>query len=227
MSHCSAASTYATIEAVGIVPVIRAATAEQAIEACRAVVHGGAPVLEVTLTVPGALGVMEHLRRDWGERVVVGAGTVLTAQDAQDCIAAGAEFIVTPGFNPRVIEACHAASIAITPGALTPTEVISAWQAGCGCVKVFPCSALGGAKYLRSLRGPLPEVKLMPTGGVNLKTAPAYIAAGAVCLGIGSELVDGISLGAGRYDIIAERARDYVRVVRDARRMLHRDDAAE
>lgn len=223
----SAAGTYAMMEAVGIVPVIRAKSATLAIDASRAVVHGGIPVLEVTLTVPGALQVMEHLRREWGDRVVVGAGTVLTPEDAIDCIAAGAEFIVTPGLNHAVIEACHEASIAVTPGALTPTEVISAWQAGCGCVKVFPCSALGGAKYLRSLRGPLPGVKLMPTGGVNLKTAPAYIAAGAVCLGVGSELVDGISLGAGRYDIIEGRAREYVRVVRDARRMLHREDAAE
>ena len=222
----SAADNYARIEALGLVPVIRAGSAEQAVEACRALVRGGITVLEVTLTIPGALSVMETLSDEFGDGVLVGAGTVLTPQAAGDCISAGARFVVTPGLNFAVVEACLRASIAFAPGALTPSEVIAAWQAGAGCVKIFPCSALGGPKYLRALRGPLPDVRLMPTGGVNLSTASAYIAAGAVALGVGSELVDAVSLSSGRYDVIEARAQEYVQVVRDARQMLKRSDAA-
>jgi len=215
-----------TIESTGIVPVIRAAAADQAMEACRALVRGGIRVLEVTLTVPGAVHVIEKLAQELGDRAVVGAGTVLTELAAKDCLSAGASFVVTPGLNVKVIEVCKKAEATILPGALTPTEVITAWQAGADIVKVFPASALGGPKYLRALRGPLPDVKLMPTGGVNLGTADAYLAAGAVALGVGSELVDAISLRGGRFDVIEERAREYVSAVKEARRILGRNDAA-
>lgn len=216
----------AQIESSGIVPVIRAADPKQAGDACRALVRGGIKVLEVTLTVPGALPLISELREEFGARALVGVGTVLTLEQAKECFVAGAQFMVTPGLNLQVVEACQKVGMPIMPGVLTPSEVITAWQAGATCVKIFPCSALGGPKYLRALRGPLPEVKLMPTGGVNLATAEAYIAAGAVALGVGSELVDAISLSTGRMDVIEERAREYVRVVADARRMLGKHHAA-
>ncbi len=222
----SSAEIYAKIESAGIVPVIRAATKNQAADACRALVRGGIRVLEVTLTVPSALELISELRVEFEGKALVGVGTVLDVGQAKDCFAAGAEFMVSPGLNLQVVEACHRVDVPIMPGVLTPSEVISAWQAGASCVKVFPCSALGGPKYLRALGGPLPEVKLMPTGGVNLATAEAYIAAGAVALGIGSELVDAISLSTNRMDIIEERAAEFVRVVADARRMLGKHHAA-
>lgn len=217
---------YASVEAAGIVPVIRAASKQQAKAASHALVRGGIKVLEITLTVPDALQVITELRAELDASILVGAGTVLTEADAKNCIEAGAEFVVTPGLNLSVVQACHRAHVAIMPGALTPSEVIAASQAGAGFVKVFPCSALGGPKYLRALRGPLPGVKFMPTGGVNLMTAEAYIAAGAVALGVGSELVDAISLNSNRMDIIEERAREFVDLVEGARRMLGRHDAA-
>lgn len=214
------------LEAAGIVPVVRAPSAEMALDACRALVTGGIRVLEVTLTVPGAVDVIKKLRKELGARALVGAGTVLTEEAAQDCLSAGAQFVVTPGLNLKVIELCRKSGVSILPGALTPSEVITAWQAGADIVKIFPASALGGPKYLRALRGPLPDVKLMPTGGVNLGTADAYLAAGAVALGVGSELVDAISLRSGRYDVIEQRAREYVSAVQEARRVLGKNDAA-
>ena len=214
------------IERAGIVPVIRAGSTDDALEASHALIRGGVKVLEVTLTVPGALDVMAKLREELDRDVLVGAGTVLTLEQARECLASGAEFLVTPGLNRDIIELCHERGIDVMPGALTPTEVINAWQLGASCVKVFPCSALGGAKYLRSLRGPLPDVKLMPTGGVNLNTADAYLAAGAVALGVGSELVDPVAVAAGKFDVIEENARQFVRVVSEARRLLGRNHAA-
>lgn len=208
------------LERVGVVPVIRAPSADLAIAASQACVRGGISVLEITMTVPGACEVIGKLRSELGDQVLVGVGTVLTTEQARDCVAAGAQFVVTPGLSLDVVRACQAGSVPVMPGALTPTEVIAAWDAGAHCVKIFPCSALGGAKYLRSLRGPLPHVKFLPTGGVNLKTARAYLAAGAVALGVGSELVDSVSLASGDFALIEERARAFKKVVQDARDML-------
>jgi 2-dehydro-3-deoxyphosphogluconate aldolase / (4S)-4-hydroxy-2-oxoglutarate aldolase len=206
------------IETVGIVPVIRAPTPELALLACEAILAGGISVFEITMTIPDAPAVIRALRDRLGERALIGAGTVLDAADARACIEAGAEFIVSPGFDPATIAAAHEAGIAAMPGALTPTEVIAAWKAGADVVKIFPCSALGGASYLRALKDPLPQVKLMPTGGVNINTAKDFLAAGAVALGVGSELVDIAAVKDGRSHVLSERAREFVTAVATARK---------
>jgi 2-dehydro-3-deoxyphosphogluconate aldolase/(4S)-4-hydroxy-2-oxoglutarate aldolase len=194
------------LEEVGIVPVVRLPSAALAVRAVEAVLAGGISVVEITMTVPEAIGLIRSLRDRFGDRALVGAGTVLTAAQAQECIDAGAQFILSPGTDLATIELCRARDIVVIPGALTPTEVIAASKAGADMVKIFPCSALGGAKYLRALKGPLPDVKMLPTGGVSVATAPEYIAAGAAALGVGSELVDPAALQAGQDEIIRERA---------------------
>ncbi|AUX44559.1 2-dehydro-3-deoxyphosphogluconate aldolase [Sorangium cellulosum] len=208
------------IEEIGIVPVVRAPRGELAVRAARALCAGGIEVIEITMTVPDALSVMHEIASRMGDHVLVGAGTVLTADAARGCIEAGAEFIVSPGLDLEVIRAAHDLGKAVFPGALTPTEVITAWNAGADTVKLFPCSAMGGAKYLRALRAPLPEVKLMPTGGVNLTTARDFIEAGAVALGVGGELVDAAALAAGKDEVLTERAREFMSVVSAARAEL-------
>jgi 2-dehydro-3-deoxyphosphogluconate aldolase / (4S)-4-hydroxy-2-oxoglutarate aldolase len=206
------------IEEVGIVPVIRLPSAELALRAAEAVFSGGIPVFEITLTVPDAVGLIRALADRYASRAVVGAGTVLGADEARACIDAGAEFIVSPGTDLPTIEAARARDVVVMPGALTPTEVMTAWKAGADMVKIFPCSALGGAKYLRALKAPLPHVKVLPTGGVNLETAGDYLAAGAAALGIGSELVDPAIVSAGRDDVVRERAERLIAIVREARK---------
>jgi len=156
----------------------------------------------------------------FGARAVVGAGTVLDGPTAEACIDAGAAFIVSPGLDLGTIAAAHGRGVPMMPGALTPTEVIAAWRAGADLVKIFPAAAVGGPSYLRALRGPLPQVKLMPTGGVNAMTAGAYIAAGAAALGVGSELVDLVALAAGQDALLTERARALMTAVRTARAAL-------
>ena len=205
------------IEAVGIVPVIRAPSPERATEAAEAILAGGISVFEITMTVPDAPEVIRLLKSRLGARALIGAGTVLDANGARACIDAGAAFIVSPGFDLPTIAVAHEAGVAMMPGALTPTEVIAAWKAGADVVKIFPASAVGGASYLKALRGPLPQVKLMPTGGVNLSTARDFIAAGAIALGVGSELVDMGALTQGRADVLTERARQFVAAVTAAR----------
>ncbi|WP_437761115.1 bifunctional 4-hydroxy-2-oxoglutarate aldolase/2-dehydro-3-deoxy-phosphogluconate aldolase [Sorangium sp. So ce281] len=208
------------IEEIGIVPVVRAPSGELAVRAARALCAGGIEVIEITMTVPDALSVMREIASRMRDHVLVGAGTVLTADAARRCIEAGAEFIVSPGLDLEVIRAAHDLGKAVFPGALTPTEVITAWNAGADTVKLFPCSAMGGAKYLRALRAPLPEVKMMPTGGVNLTTARDFIEAGAVALGVGGELVDAAALAAGKDEVLTERAREFMSVVSAARAEL-------
>ncbi len=207
----------ARVEAEGLVPVIRVPTAALAARAAEALLAGGVSVFEITLTVPGALEAIAELVRRHGDRAVIGAGTVLTAEQANACLDAGATFVVSPGLDPPTIEAARARGAAVLPGALTPTEILTAWNAGADLVKVFPCSALGGASYIKALRGPLPHVKLLPTGGVTLATVRAFITAGAAALGIGTELVDVAALEAGRDGEITERARALLAAVRDAR----------
>jgi len=205
------------IEEVGIVPVVRAPSAELAIRAAEALLAGGISIFEITMTVPDAQNVIRSLVARFKGSAVVGAGTVLFADDARSCIDAGAEFIVSPGLDLDTIEAAHARDVPIMPGALTPTEVITAWKAGSDMVKIFPCSAVGGAKYLRALKGPLPQVKMLPTGGVSLSTVHEFIAAGAAALGIGTELVDIKALAAGQDAVLTERARELVQAVAAAR----------
>jgi 2-dehydro-3-deoxyphosphogluconate aldolase / (4S)-4-hydroxy-2-oxoglutarate aldolase len=208
------------IEEVGLVPVLRLSSADLVIRAVDVLLAAGISVCEVTMTVPGAIKVIRQVADRFGDRVLVGAGTVLSAHDAMACIDAGARFIVSPGLDLPTISAAHERDVPALPGALTPTEVITAWKAGADMVKIFPCSAVGGAKYLRALKGPLPQVKMLPTGGVGPGTAHEYIAAGAAALGIGSELVDSASLEAGRDADITERARDLMAVIQSARSSL-------
>jgi 2-dehydro-3-deoxyphosphogluconate aldolase/(4S)-4-hydroxy-2-oxoglutarate aldolase len=205
------------IEAVGIVPVVRTPTPELAMRAAAAVMEGGISTFEITMTVPNAVEVIRALVARFGDRALVGAGTVLDAAGAEACIDAGAAFVVSPGFDAAMVAAARARNTVVMPGALTPTEVITAWKAGADVVKIFPASAAGGAPYLRALRGPLPQVKLMPTGGVNVSTAAAYIEAGAVALGVGSELVDPAALARGEDALLTERARALVEAVKAAR----------
>jgi 2-dehydro-3-deoxyphosphogluconate aldolase/(4S)-4-hydroxy-2-oxoglutarate aldolase len=208
------------IEEIGLVPIVRVRSAELATRAVEAVLAGGVSIFEITMTVPGAVSLIRSLAERFGSRALIGAGTVLSAADAQACIDAGARFIVSPGFDAATVEAVLARDVAVMPGALTPTEVIAAWQSGADMVKLFPCSALGGAKYLKALRGPLPDVKLLPTGGVSLGTIHEYIAAGATALGVGSELVDERALEAGRDALLSERASALAGAVRAARAAL-------
>ena len=205
------------IESTGIVPIIRAPSVEAAATAARAVLAAGIDVLEITMTVPNALDLMRQLRDEIGNHVLLGAGTVLDAQAARDCIAAGAQFIVAPGFDVETLRASHALDKPCMPGVLTPTEVITAWKAGADMVKIFPCSALGGATYLRALKAPLPHVKMFPTGGVDLHTAADFIKAGAAALGVGAAVVDLKLLAQSGPGAITERCRQLVEVVRAAR----------
>jgi 2-dehydro-3-deoxyphosphogluconate aldolase/(4S)-4-hydroxy-2-oxoglutarate aldolase len=205
------------IEEVGIIPVVRVESEEQAIAVAKVIGKAGIPILEITMTVPGAVRVIEKLSKHYGDEVLVGAGTVLDPEAARACIGAGAQFIVSPALNMQTIELCKQQAIAVFPGSLTPTEVVSAWQAGADAVKVFPCSAVGGAKYLRALRAPLPQINLIPTGGVSLSTAKDLISAGAWALGVGADLVNTRAIKAGEYDSVASKARSYVAAVREAR----------
>jgi 2-dehydro-3-deoxyphosphogluconate aldolase/(4S)-4-hydroxy-2-oxoglutarate aldolase len=207
----------AKLKEIGVIPVVRADSAEEAMEAVEAIKAGGVPILEITMTVPGAIKVIEKIADKFGDEVILGAGTVLDPETARNCILAGAKFVVSPALNVKTIELCRRYSIPICPGALTPTEVVTAWQAGADFVKVFPCSAMGGASYIKGLKAPLPQVELIPTGGVNLNTAADFINAGSSALGIGADLVDLKAIRAGEAHIITERAIQFSQIVRDAR----------
>jgi 2-dehydro-3-deoxyphosphogluconate aldolase / (4S)-4-hydroxy-2-oxoglutarate aldolase len=207
----------ATIREVGIVPVIRAESAEAAGRAIEAIRAGGVPILEITMTVPGAVGLIEEMARKYGKDAVVGAGTVLDPETARACILAGAQFVVSPSLNLETIACCRRYGVAVLPGALTPTEVVAAWQAGADMVKVFPAGALGGASYIKALKAPLPQIDIVPTGGVSLKTAADFIKAGATALGVGADLVDTQALAAGQMGEITRKAREFVDLVKAAR----------
>lgn len=205
------------IETLGLVPVVRASSADEAMQAIDAIKAGGVNVLEITMTVPGAVRVIEKVADKYGSEVLVGAGTVLDPETARACLLAGAQFIVSPALNLATIELCHRYSAPIAPGVLTPTEVITAWSAGVDLVKVFPCGSAGGASYVKNLKGPFPQVKIIPTGGVSLTTAADFIKAGASALGVGTDLVDVKAIREGNAHIVTERARQFVEIVRQAR----------
>jgi 2-dehydro-3-deoxyphosphogluconate aldolase/(4S)-4-hydroxy-2-oxoglutarate aldolase len=207
----------ARIRDVGLLPVVRAQSADEAMRAIDAIREGGIPILEITMTVPGAVGLMDEMSRRYGDEVVVGAGTVLDAETARACILAGARFVVSPALDLPTIACCRRYGVPVFPGALTPTEVVGAWSAGADAVKVFPANAVGGAGYIKALKAPLPQVELVPTGGVNLKTAAEFIAAGSMALGVGADLVDLKAIREGQAKAITERAREYVRIVKEAR----------
>jgi 2-dehydro-3-deoxyphosphogluconate aldolase/(4S)-4-hydroxy-2-oxoglutarate aldolase len=202
---------------VGIVPVVRAASAAQAIAAAEAVCAGGITVVEVTMTVPGAVEAIAQLVKTLGSAVVVGAGTVLNAESARRCLDAGAQFLVSPGFDLETVKFANSQGLPMMAGALSPTEVITAWNAGSDFVKVFPCGNVGGAKYIKALKGPLPQIPMVPTGGVNLNTTADFIQAGSAAVGVGGELVLASALKSGNLREITELAKQYVSIVREAR----------
>jgi len=203
---------------IGIVPVIRTDSGESAIRAIEAIYRGGIRAAEITMTVPGAIRALEKITDEYGDRLILGAGTVLDPETARACMLAGAEFFVTPSLNLKTIEMAKRYSKLIFPGALTPTEVVTAWEAGADAVKIFPANAVGGAKYIKALRGPFPQIEMIPTGGVNLETIGDFLKAGACACGVGSELVDGATIKTGKYEVFEERARQYLGAVENARR---------
>ena len=201
---------------IGLVPVLRAESEEQALALASAIAAGGVTVLEVTMTVPGAIRVMRRLAEERPD-ILIGAGTVLDPETARMCILEGAQFVVSPALNVKTIEMCHRYGIAVLPGALTPTEIVTAWEAGADVVKIFPASALGGAKYLKSVKAPLPQVEMIPTGGVSLATAAEFLEAGAFALGVGADLVNLKAITEGKPESITENARKYLAIVRQFR----------
>lgn len=208
-----------SIFASGIVAVIRADDGARLVEVAEALLTGGVTAMEVTFTVPSAPKVLEQVSDRLAGKITLGAGTVLDAATARIAILSGAEFIVSPHTDAEVIRLCRQYSVPVMPGALTPTEVVTAWRAGADIVKVFP-SELTGPRYLKALHGPLPQVRLMPTGGVSLENAAEYIRCGAVALGVGGSLVDPRQVASGNLDSIQARAQQFVEVVREARRSI-------
>ena len=200
----------------GIVAVVRAPDSQQFVEVARALADGGVNVIEITMSVPNALDVLRQVRQALGERILLGAGTVLDSETARAAILAGAEFIVAPTLNLSVIQLCHRYDKLALPGAFSPTEILTAWEAGADIVKVFPADVLGPA-FFKAMRGPLQQIRLMPTGGVDLNTAADFLKAGACCLGIGSQLVDPKAVAAGDFGRIRELAKKYVGAVSQAR----------
>ena len=200
----------------GVIPVIRASSKEEALAVVAAIAAGGVTTIEVTMTVPDAIETIATLSKR--DDLLIGAGSVLDPETARECIAAGAQFIVSPATNFDTILYCNESDIVVMPGALTPTEIVNAWDAGADFVKVFPADSMGGAKYLRSLKAPLPQIKLIPTGGVNQETAADFIKAGAEAVGVGADLVDLNAVREGRAKDITDAARKYLAIVAEARR---------
>jgi|SRR5215469_737388 len=205
---------------LGIIPVVRASSGQQAVHAAEAVCAGGIPIVELTMTVPGAINVISQLVKSMGKEVLIGAGTVLDAQVAQRCLDAGAQFLVSPGFDLATVQLAKHAGLLIIAGALTPTEVIAAWKAGSDLVKIFPCGSMGGAKYIKSLKAPLPQIPMVPTGGVSLETAADYFLAGADALGVGSDLISPATLKSGEDGRITEIARQYMLIAHQCKELL-------
>jgi 2-dehydro-3-deoxyphosphogluconate aldolase/(4S)-4-hydroxy-2-oxoglutarate aldolase len=205
------------IAGIGIVPVVRAESYEHGCHAVEALYAGGIPIVEITMTVPDAPSVIESAIRKFGDRVVVGAGTVLSADHAQRCLDAGASFLVSPGLSVPVLHLAKRHKVLAIPGALTPSEIISALAEGASVIKIFPCGNVGGPAYLKSLMGPFPQVSFIPTGGVNASNAIQYFAAGAFAVGVGSDLVSSKALQAGTPEKITRAAQELVEIVRQAR----------
>lgn len=209
--------TLSLIREAGLVPIVRAKSGEDALRAAEAIIEGGIGIAEITMTVPGAIRVLERVADRYGDAVLLGAGTVLDPETCRAALLAGAEFIVTPSLKLTVVEMARRYSKPCVPGALTPTEIVTAWEGGADMVKVFPCGPLGGPKYIKALKGPFPQIDFVPTGGVNLETTPEFIKAGAAAVAVGGELVDAQALKEGRVEVIAANARKYLEAVRRAR----------
>src|SRR5579863_9631311 len=205
------------ITEIGIVPVVRTASAEGAIKSVDAIYRGGIRAAEITMTVPGAIHALEKVADQFGDKMVLGAGTVLDPETARACMLAGAVFFVTPSLKLSTIEMVKRYSKVMFPGALTPTEILTAWEAGADAVKVFPCGNLGGAKYIKSVKAPFPHIEMVPTGGVNLETTPEFLKAGACAVGVGAELIDGANIRAGKFEVFEQRARQFLDVIAKTR----------
>ncbi len=203
---------------IGIVPIVRADSAEQALEAAKAIYRGGIRALEVTMTVPGAIRVLEKVADEFGDQITLGAGTVLDPETARSCMLAGAKFFVSPSVSLPTIEICNRYSVVAMPGALTPTEVVTAWDAGADLVKIFPAGNVGGPSYIKALKAPLPQVLMIPTGGVSAGNAAEFFQAGASAVAVGDAIVGKKELAAGDYDSIEKKARRFLEVVTEARK---------
>jgi 2-dehydro-3-deoxyphosphogluconate aldolase / (4S)-4-hydroxy-2-oxoglutarate aldolase len=210
--------TASLIESAGLIPVLRAKSKKQAHAVVQAMIKGGVRVVEVTMTVPGAVDLLKVLKKEYGDTVLLGSGTVITPEEAKATIEAGAEFVVSPSLHPEVIFATKNNGKLSIPGALTPTEVLTAHRAGADYVKIFPCSAMGGAPYLKALLAPFPFLKLIPTGGVTLHTAASFLEAGAKALGVGSDLVNLAAIDEGKPEIITGAAEAYLQVLANHRK---------
>jgi 2-dehydro-3-deoxyphosphogluconate aldolase/(4S)-4-hydroxy-2-oxoglutarate aldolase len=204
---------------IGIVPVVRAQTAEDATRAVEAISEGGIQIIEITMTVPNALAVITHVANRYGREVLIGAGTVTSAEQTRLCIESGAEFLVSPGLSVPVLSHARASGKLAIPGALTPTELMNAREHGAKLIKIFPCGNVGGAKYLRALKAPFPDACLIPTGGVSAANAAEFFAAGAFALGIGGELVNSAALRSGDVAQITQAAKELVYAVHAARKI--------
>jgi 2-dehydro-3-deoxyphosphogluconate aldolase/(4S)-4-hydroxy-2-oxoglutarate aldolase len=201
----------------GLIPVIRVSSAQEAVDVADAIKEGGVTLIEITMSVPGAIDTIKELTRKYKDEIIMGAGTILDPETARAALLAGAQFIVTPTLNLDVIQLAHRYSAVVVPGAMTPTEILSAWNAGADMVKVFPAAQLGGPEYLKAIRGPLPQILLVPTGGVNLQNAGAFIKAGAAALGAGGELVDKKAVKEKKFHIITENTRSFLKAIKEAR----------
>ncbi|MGI8992489.1 MAG: bifunctional 4-hydroxy-2-oxoglutarate aldolase/2-dehydro-3-deoxy-phosphogluconate aldolase [Bryobacteraceae bacterium] len=202
---------------IGIVPVVRTTSADAAVKSIEAIYRGGVRAAEITMTVPGAIKALEKVADQFGDKIMLGAGTVLDPETARICMLAGAQFFVTPSLRLSTIEMVKRYSKVICCGALTPTEVVTAWEAGSDVVKIFPANSVGGPKYIKALKGPLPHIEMIPTGGVNLETTGDFLKAGACAVAVGGELVDAKLIAEDRYDTIEDRARQFMAAVSKAR----------
>ena len=205
------------IKQIAVVPIVRTPDAQSALASVEAVHAGGIECVEITMTVANALKAIEAIADRHGDKILLGAGTVLDPETARSCMLAGAQFFVTPSLNHKTIEMARRYSRPIFPGGLTPTEILTAWEAGADGVKVFPCSAVGGAKYIKAVKAPFPQIDLIPTGGVNLETIADFLAAGSTAVGVGSELIDAQSVASGNYSAVTDRARKFCEIVKKIR----------
>src|SRR3989337_3744490 len=203
--------------AEGLIPVIRVTSAQEAIDVADAIKEGGVTFIEITMSVQGAIDVIKELTKKYRDDIIMGAGTVLDPETGRAALLAGAQFIVTPTLNLDLIQLAHRYSAVVIPGDMTPTEILTACNAGADMVKVFPAAQLGGPEYLKAIRGPLPQILLVPTGGVNLQNAGAFIKAGATALGVGGELVDKKALKEKKFNVITENARAFLKTIKEAR----------
>ena len=201
----------------GLIPVVRVSSAREAMDVADAIKEGGVSFIEITMSVQGAIDVIKELTQKYKDEIIMGAGTVLDTETGRAALLAGAQFIVSPTLNLDLIQLAHRYSAVVIPGAATPTEILTAWNAGADMVKIFPAGQLGGPEYLKALRGPLPQILLVPTGGVNLQNAGAFIKAGATALGVGGELVDKKAVKEKKFNVITDNTRAFLKVIKEAR----------